>query len=105
VLSTERRMQGLDELDLVELDQDHSGNISLRELRTHMRSKNNSVTDEQVTEFFNELDIDKSGTVSRKEISRKKLLSKKFTLPTDEKFNLDEMAEEKAEAGGSQSEQ
>ena len=98
-------MKGLEELDLEDLDKDHSGNISLRELRTHMRSKNPSVSEEQVTQFFHELDIDRSGTVSRKEISRKKLLSKKFTLPTDEKFNLDEMAEEKAEAGGSQSEQ
>ena len=84
-----------------EMDKDNSGNISLRELRTHMRSKNPSVTEEQVTEFFNELDIDRSGTVSRKEISR--LLSKKSIPPTDEKYN--EMAEEEAEAGGSHSEQ
>jgi hypothetical protein len=98
-------MKGLEELDLEDLDKDHSGNISLRELRTHMRSKNPSVTEEQVAEFFNQLDIDKSGTVSRKEISRKKLLSKKFAPPADEKFNLDDMAEDKAEAGGSQSEQ
>ena len=53
-------MQGLDELDLDDLDKDNSGNISLRELRTHMRSKNPSVTEEQVTEFFHELDIDRS---------------------------------------------
>ena len=98
-------MEGLEELDLDDLDKDHSRNISLRELRTHMRSKNPSVSEEQVTQFFHELDIDRSGTVSRKEISRKKLLSKKFTLPTDEKFNLDEMTEEKAEGGCSESEQ
>ena len=85
-------------------DNNNSRKISLGELRTQMRSKNPSVTEEQVTEFFNELDIDRCGTVSRNEISRKKL-SKKFTPPTDEKFNLDEMAEEKAEAGALQSEQ
>ncbi len=40
-------MQGLDELDLDDLDKDNSGNISLHELRTHMRSKNPSVTHEK----------------------------------------------------------
>ena len=53
--------------DFVDIDRDNSGQISLAEVRDFMRSKDASVTEEEVLVFFNKLDLNKDKIVSTKE--------------------------------------
>jgi Ca2+-binding EF-hand superfamily protein len=49
------------------VDTDFSGSICLDELRAYMRQENPSVSDAQVRDFFEEMDVDGSGKISKKE--------------------------------------
>jgi hypothetical protein len=53
-----------------EIDADNSGDITYHEMQSFMRRENPSITDEEVQQHYNRLDVNRDGRVSKKEFQQ-----------------------------------